>query len=75
MHNIYSDKITEYAKSSNYLTRSLSALADVGQNTSISRINKKLMSFDQWNAENIEKRQSLLIKLAQEIWIISEITV
>lgn len=74
-NNFYSDKITEYAKSSNYLTRSLSALADVGQNTSISRINKKLMSFDQWNAENIEKRQSLLIKLAQEIWIISEITV
>ncbi len=70
----YADKVHEYAKSTHYLNRSLSALAEVGQNTSISRINEKLSSFEKWDAEDIEYRQSLLIALAQEIWKITEIT-
>ena len=70
----YADKIPEYANSAHYLTRSLSALADVGQNTSITRINKKLSSFNKWDAEDIENRQLLLIALVKEIWKISEIT-
>lgn len=35
----------EYGKSGTHLTRSLVALTDVGQNTSISRINAKLAAF------------------------------
>lgn len=73
-NDFYSKKVPEYAKSGNYLTRSLFALADVGQNTSISRINTKLSSFDKWDAEDIEKRQFLLIAMAQEIWKTTEIT-
>ena len=46
-------------KSGNYLTRSLSALADVGQNTSITRINEKLSSFEKWEAEDIDNRQEI----------------
>jgi hypothetical protein len=38
-NDFYTDKQAEYRKSGNYLTRSLVALTDVGQNTSISRIN------------------------------------
>ncbi|MGI9439486.1 MAG: DUF262 domain-containing protein [Parvibaculales bacterium] len=72
-NDFYSSKVAEYAKSNNYLTRSLHSLADVGQNTSISRINEKLSSFDKWDGEDIEKRQLQLITLAQEIWKVTEI--
>ena len=67
-NDFYSLKRLEYAKSGNYLTRSLDALADVGQNTSITRINEKLNAFDTWGSDDIEKRQVMLINLAQEIW-------
>lgn len=70
----YSEKVTEYVASRHYLTKSLSKLDDVGQNTSISRINEKLSSFDKWDAEDIERRQLLLISLVQDIWKITEIS-
>ncbi|MBT4085180.1 MAG: hypothetical protein HOC33_05095 [Alphaproteobacteria bacterium] len=46
----------------------IDALADVGQNTSITRINEKLSAFDTWSTDDIEKRQMMLINLAHEIW-------
>lgn len=67
-NDFYTAKQVEYGKSGNYLTRSLVALTDVGQNTSISRINAKLEAFPAWNAASIEKRHALLIVLAQEVW-------
>ncbi|WP_026687375.1 DUF262 domain-containing protein [Azovibrio restrictus] len=67
-NDFYTAKQAEYGKSGNYLTRSLVALTDVGQNTSISRINTKLEAFPAWNATSIEKRHGLLIALAQEVW-------
>ena len=73
-NDFYSDKVSEYAKSGNYLTRSLSKLENVGQNTSISRINEKLSSFEKWGDEDIEARQVLLIALVKEVWKTTEIT-
>lgn len=67
-NDFYEAKQIEYSKSGNYLTRSLVALADVGQNTSISRINTKLESFPNWDAASIEKRHAMLIALAQDVW-------
>ena len=67
-NDFYKAKQAEYGKSGNYLTRSLVALTEVGQNTSISRINVKLEAFPAWNAASIEKRHALLIALAQEVW-------
>ena len=67
-NDFYAAKQVEYGKSGNYLTRSLAALTEVGQNTSISRINAKLAAFPAWNASSIEKRHALLIALAQEVW-------
>ena len=67
-NDFYTGKQVEYGKSGNYLTRSLVALTDVGQNTSISRINAKLEAFPAWNAASIEKRHSMLIALAQDVW-------
>jgi hypothetical protein len=67
-NDFYTAKQAEYRKSGNYLTRSLVELTDVGQNTSISRINEKLASFAEWNAAAIDKRHGLLIALAQDVW-------
>lgn len=67
-NDFYTGKLVEYSKSGNYLTRSLVTLTNVGQNTSISRINAKLESFPSWNALSIEKRHGLLISLAQDVW-------
>lgn len=72
-NDFYTHKKAEYGKSGNYLTRSLVELVNVGQNTSISRINEKLESFATWNAETIEKRHSLLTNLVSEIWRTSSI--
>lgn len=67
-NDFYTGKQVEYGKSGNYLTRSLVALTDVGQNTSISRINAKLKAFPNWDAASIEKRHTILIALAQDVW-------
>jgi hypothetical protein len=67
-NDFYSAKQAEYSKSNNYMTRSLVELTTVGQNTSISRINKKLESFPMWNATSIDKRHGLLIALARDVW-------
>ncbi len=67
-NDFYKGKQIEYSKSGNYLTRSLVTLTDVGQNTSISRINAKLEAFPTWNAATIEKRHAMLIALAQDVW-------
>ena len=67
-NDFYTKKQGEYRKSSNYLTRSLVELTNVGQNTSISRINEKLEAFPTWDAAAIDKRHALLMALAQNIW-------
>lgn len=67
-NDFYAAKQAEYRKSSNYLTRSLVELTSVGQNTSISRINEKLEAFPSWDAASIEKRHSMLMALARDVW-------
>ena len=67
-NDFYAAKQDEYRKSGNYLTRSLVELTNVGQNTSISRINEKLKAFPGWDAASIEKRHGMLIALAQDVW-------
>jgi hypothetical protein len=67
-NDYYADKLEEYRKSGSYLTRSIGGLTQVGQNTSISRINDKLEAYTAWNAASIEKRHSLLISLVKDVW-------
>ncbi len=67
-NDFYDIKKSEYEKSGNYLTRSLPKLTEVGQNTSISRINEELEAFPEWNAASIEKRHGCLISLSHKIW-------
>jgi hypothetical protein len=67
-NDFFEKKKAEYVKSANYLTRSIVALSPVGKNTSISRINERLLSFDKWTAFDIDRRQEMLIGLAKEVW-------
>lgn len=67
-NDYYVEKLLEYRKSGNYLTRSLSGLTEVGHNTSITRINLKLRAFQEWDAASILERHGLLIVLAEDIW-------
>jgi hypothetical protein len=64
----FEEKKPEYAKSGNYLTRSIAGLSAVGKNSSITRINEKLLAFEAWSAKKIEQRQDMLIQLGRKVW-------
>lgn len=72
-NGFFAEKKAEYVKSGNYLTHSIVGLSEVGKNSSITRINAKLKSFDHWSATAIDDRQEMLIGLAKEIWTTASI--
>jgi hypothetical protein len=74
-NGFFEKKKPEYAKSGHYLTRSIVALNPVGKNSSITRINEKLLAFKDWSAHDIEQRQDMLIALGKEVWRTSPIDV
>lgn len=74
-NGFFEKKKPEYAKSGNYLTRSIVALSPVGRNSSITRINEKLQAFENWSANDIEQRQDMLIALGKDVWRTSPIDV
>jgi uncharacterized protein with ParB-like and HNH nuclease domain len=67
-NDFYATKLVLYRNSGNYLTRSLVELANVGNNTSVTRINEELKSFDEWNKNSIEERRKILHVLISRIW-------
>ncbi len=71
-NEFFERKKEEYPKSATYLTRSISQLAEVGMNTSISRINTRLKAFDSWGAGQIEERQAVLASFAEDVWRIRQ---
>jgi len=74
-NGFFAEKKPEYAKSGNYQTRSIVGLSAVGKNSSITRINGKLLAFDSWSAAEIERRQEMLIGLARDVWRTASIEV
>jgi hypothetical protein len=71
-NDFFSKKCEEYKKSKYYLTSSIGGLIVVGNNTSINRMNQILLHFEDWSAASIDERQSMLSRLAKEIWKIEE---
>jgi hypothetical protein len=62
-----------YKQSTFYLTKSIAQKDNVGNNTTVTRINDKLIEFDGcWEAKEIEKRQEMLFMLSRDIWNIKE---
>jgi hypothetical protein len=57
-----------YQQSEMLLTRSIAEKPNVGENTQLNRAVKELSSFDYWDSETIESRQTMLAKLALSVW-------
>lgn len=74
-NDFYRVKQSLYKQSGNYLTRSLVELAAVGADTSVTRINAKLKSFDVWTVETIDQRREVLRDLIRDIWKTSELEI
>jgi hypothetical protein len=78
-HNIvagrgyFDEKKEIYKKSSFYLTKSIVQKETVGKNTTVTRVNDKLIEFNKWEAEDIEKRQEMLLSLSKEVWSIKSL--
>jgi hypothetical protein len=51
------------------------AVNPVGNNSSITRINEKLLAFETWSARDIEQRHDMLIALGMDVWRTSPIEV
>lgn len=64
----FSQKRISYGDSIYLLTSSIYSTKNVGVNTAIDRALSKLMSFEIWNKDSVERRQRLLTMLAQEVW-------
>lgn len=71
-NDFFIKKCDQYKKSKYYLTSSIAQINVVGNNSSINRINKKLMSFADWTASSIDERQIMLIDLVKDIWKIKD---
>lgn len=71
-NNFFDEKKPEYSKCASYLTRSIVSLVEVGKDSSISRVNAKLLSFEEWNAKSIDRRQEMLVELAKDIWRVTD---
>ena len=64
----YEDKCKDYEKSKFYLTKSIKNLKNVGNNTAVNKMNKRLKAWSEWNGDSITERQELLYNLGEEIW-------
>jgi hypothetical protein len=71
-NDYFAAKKPEYAKCKYYLTSSLQGLTEVGKNSSITRVNEKLLAFTDWNAATIEQRQGMLVDLSFDVWRIAD---
>ena len=64
----YANKSAAYKQSKFYITSSLSALVNQGQDTAINRTNLLLSAWPDWNKQAIEERQEMLYRLSEMIW-------
>ena len=64
----YANKSIAYKQSKFYITSSLSALVNQGQDTAINRTNLLLSAWPDWNKQAIEERQEMLYRLSEMIW-------
>lgn len=67
-NDFFSKKVIEYSKSPFYISKSIAGLDTIGINSSVTRLNLKLRSYEYWNKEMIIDRQNLLYELSKDIW-------
>lgn len=67
-NDFFTKKVIEYAKSPYYISKSIAGLDSIGQNSSVTRLNVKLKSFNTWDKQTILDRQEMLYNLSKDIW-------
>ena len=67
-NDFFSKKVIEYSKSPFYISKSIAGFDTIGINSSVTRLNLKLRSYEYWNKETIIDRQNLLYELSKDIW-------
>ncbi len=67
-NDLYSKKLPGYRQSSYLLTKSLAEKPQVGVNTQLNRAVEHLISFSDWDSKQIERRQTMLSRLAVFVW-------
>jgi hypothetical protein len=66
--NYFEDKKDIYKQSTFYLTKSIAQKDNIGINTTVTKINDKLIEFNKWEMNDIEKRQDMLLSLSKDVW-------
>lgn len=73
-HNIvagrdyFDNKKNIYKQSTFYITKSIAQKDNIGINTTVTKINDKLIEFNKWEMNDIEKRQEMLLNLSKDVW-------
>lgn len=67
-NDVYAKKLPGYKQSSYLLTKSLAEKPQVGVNTQLNRAVEHLIPFAEWNSQAIERRQTMLARLAVFVW-------
>lgn len=66
--NYFEDKKNIYKQSTFYLTKSIAQKDNIGINTTVTKINDKLIEFNKWEINDIEKIQDMLLSLSKDVW-------
>ena len=72
-NDFFDNKTAIYKTSKFYMTKSIAQFDTVGVNSSVTRTNQFLKSFDKWDKESIIERQQMLLGLAKRIWKVERI--
>lgn len=67
-NGLYANKLKGYQNSKYLLTSSLALKPQVGIDTQLNRAVAHLIAFPEWNAKSIERRQTMLARLAVYTW-------
>ncbi|MDJ1172105.1 MULTISPECIES: DUF262 domain-containing protein [Roseofilum] len=68
--NDYDDKLSGYQQSQILITRSLSEIPHVGNDTQLNRAMSQLglVNFKVWDDSSIDQRQEMLVNIAMKVW-------
>jgi len=66
------EKAPGYKQSAFLITKSLAERPTVGVNTQLNRAVEGLIQFDAWGSSAIERRGEMLVRLAQNVWNMSQ---
>jgi hypothetical protein len=73
--DFYTIKRPAYEASAFYLTRSISHIDNLGTSNSLTKLNKRIRSWNKWDSASIEDRQEMLYDLSQSVWEITTIPI